>query len=205
MNPVKWKKPSPSMIVAMVALFIALSGGAYAGVTLNQVRSVHIKNGEVKTADLANNVVKRAKINNNAVNSAKVANGSLQAADLSAAAQIALKGNQGVQGIPGIPGAPGVVGAITVQRTDVPLADAATAPALATCPAGTRIIGGGTTILDSGSTDISVTVSRPFLTGAPNGLPESGQGFDSWRGVFVNPAGNTGATTARVFAICAQG
>ncbi len=82
MNPARWKKPSPSMIVALVALFIALSGGAYASVTLNQVRSVHIKNGEVKSVDLANNAVKRAKINNNAVNSAKIQNGQVTSADI---------------------------------------------------------------------------------------------------------------------------
>ena len=69
-------------VVALVALFIALSGGAYAGVTLNQVRSVHIKNGEVKTVDLANNAVKLAKINNNAINSAKIQNSQVTSADL---------------------------------------------------------------------------------------------------------------------------
>ena len=65
-------RPSPSMVVAMVALFVALSGGAYASVALNQVRSVHIKNGEVKRADIANN----------AVNSAKIANGGVADVDI---------------------------------------------------------------------------------------------------------------------------
>ena len=65
-------RPSPSMVVAMVALFVALSGGAYASVALNQVRSVHIKNGEVKRVDIANN----------AVNSAKLANGGVADVDI---------------------------------------------------------------------------------------------------------------------------
>lgn len=87
--------PSPSMIVALVALFVALGGAAYAGVTLsnNTVRSATIVNGQVKTVDLANSAVTNAKLKNNAVNSAKVKDGSLQATDLSPAAQTALKTN----------------------------------------------------------------------------------------------------------------
>ena len=94
MNLLKRHLPSPAMIVALVALFVALGGAAYAGVTLsnNSVKSATIKNGEVKTADLANSAVTNLKLKNNAVNSAKVKNGSLEAADLSAAAQAALKG-----------------------------------------------------------------------------------------------------------------
>ena len=88
MNLLKRHLPSPAMIVALVALFVALGGAAYAGVTLsnNSVKSATIKNGEVKTADLANSAVTNLKLKNNAVNSAKVKNGSLEAADLSAAA-----------------------------------------------------------------------------------------------------------------------
>jgi hypothetical protein len=76
--------PSPAMIVALVALFVALGGAAYAGVTLsnNTVRSATIVNGQVKTADLANLAVTNAKIKNNAVNAAKVKNSSLTGSDV---------------------------------------------------------------------------------------------------------------------------
>lgn len=83
------------MLVAGIALFVALGGGAYAAVTSlpnNSVRSNHIVNGQVKNADLANS----------AVNSAKVKNGSLEAVDLSAAAQASLKGQTGPQGPAGL-------------------------------------------------------------------------------------------------------
>ena len=33
-NPVRWHRPSPAMCVSLVALFVALSGGAYAAVTI---------------------------------------------------------------------------------------------------------------------------------------------------------------------------
>lgn len=84
MNRLKLHTPSPAMIVAAIALFIALGGAAYAGVTLsnNTVRSNHIVNGQVKTVDLASLSVSNAKLRNNAVNSAKVKNGSLTGDDL---------------------------------------------------------------------------------------------------------------------------
>ena len=99
------------MMVALVALFIALSGGAYAGVALNQVRSANIKNGEVKTVDLANSAVTRAKVKNNAINSAKVLNGGLEAVDLSTAARTALRGAAGAAGAAGPTGPAGAAGA----------------------------------------------------------------------------------------------
>ena len=69
----RFRKPSPAMLVALVALFVALGGSSYAAITLskNSVRSKHIKNGQVKRTDIAKN----------AVISAKVANASLLAED----------------------------------------------------------------------------------------------------------------------------
>ena len=60
--------------IAIVALIAALAGGAYAAVQLgkNDVKSKHIKNGQVKNKDLADN----------AVNGAKVAPDSLTGADI---------------------------------------------------------------------------------------------------------------------------
>jgi len=84
MNRLKRHTPSPAMIVAAIALFVALGGAAYAGVTLsnNTVRSGTIVNGQVKTVDLASLSVSNAKLRNNAVNSAKVKNASLTGDDL---------------------------------------------------------------------------------------------------------------------------
>ena len=53
------RKPSPAMIVALLALIVALGGTSYAAVQLskNSVLSKHIKSGEVKRPDLAKNAV----------------------------------------------------------------------------------------------------------------------------------------------------
>lgn len=82
------KMPSPAMVVALIALFVALGGTSFAAVQLakNSVRSKHIKNGQVKRVDLGAN----------AVNAAKVANGTLLATDF-AAGQLP-KGDKGDPG-----------------------------------------------------------------------------------------------------------
>ena len=80
------------MIVAAVALFAALGGGAYAGVAVNQVESIHIKNGEVRSVDLADGAVGGLKLAGNSISSPKVRNGGLEAEDLSAAARTSLRG-----------------------------------------------------------------------------------------------------------------
>lgn len=68
-------RPSPAMVVALIALFVALGGGAYAGVTLNSIRSKDIKDGQVRSVDLANNAVNSAKIRNGAVTDSDLAAG----------------------------------------------------------------------------------------------------------------------------------
>ncbi|HRC07915.1 MAG TPA: hypothetical protein PLV41_06860, partial [Miltoncostaeales bacterium] len=78
--------PSPSMAVALAALFVALGGTGYAAVVAaNSVNSRSIVDRSVQKVDIANGAVTNAKLANSAVNSTKVADGSLAAADLSTA------------------------------------------------------------------------------------------------------------------------
>jgi hypothetical protein len=55
----KIRKPSPAMVVACIALFVALSGAGYAAFHLpdDSVKSRHIVNGQVKPVDLAPGVL----------------------------------------------------------------------------------------------------------------------------------------------------
>lgn len=95
-------RPSPSMMVALVALFVALGGTSFAAVALkknsvgskqikaNAVLSSKIKNGAVGNGDLAGNSVDGTKLldgsvggsdlADNAVTSGKIANNSVNAA-----------------------------------------------------------------------------------------------------------------------------
>lgn len=76
-------------VIAMLALFIALTGTTYAAST--------------------------ALIGKNTVASPQVVNGSLQTKDLSAKARAALKGNRGLRGLAGARGATGAAGAQGVK------------------------------------------------------------------------------------------
>lgn len=91
--------------IAFVALFVAMSGTAYAGATLarNSVGSAQIKTGAVQNSDLAKN----------AVTGAKVRNGSLTAADFRASSLP--KGATGATGPQGPAGPAGAAGATGPQ------------------------------------------------------------------------------------------
>lgn len=145
-------RPSPAMLVALLALFVALGGTSYAAVTLskNSVLSKHIKDGQVKRADLANN----------AVGSSQVANGSLLSTDFKAGQLPA-----GPQGVPGAQGPKGDrgVSAITVR------ANAGNEAVTASCNPGEVATGGGAHSM-SGFIDGSAPVSEPLALFAP-GIP----------------------------------
>jgi hypothetical protein len=80
--------PSPAMIVACVALFVALGGTSYAAIKLpansvgtKQIKSSAVTNAKVKAATLTG-----AKIKDATLTGAKVQDGSLTGADLAAGA-----------------------------------------------------------------------------------------------------------------------
>lgn len=83
----KPKMPSPTMAVALLALFVALGGTAVAARTMI-TSTKQIRNGVVKRSDLANN----------AVNSSKVANGSIVLDDLQEATRAIIQ-NAGTQAL----------------------------------------------------------------------------------------------------------
>jgi hypothetical protein len=86
------RRPSPAMVISIVALFVAMGGTGYAALKLpgNSVGSKQIKRS--------------------AVTSSKVKNGSLSVDDFSAASVAALKGAKGDKGDKGDPGATGEAG-----------------------------------------------------------------------------------------------
>jgi hypothetical protein len=68
-------RPSPAMIVGIIALIVALTGTAFAG-------GVKLGKNSVGTKQLKSKAVTGQKIANNAVNGAKVANGSITGDDI---------------------------------------------------------------------------------------------------------------------------
>jgi len=144
--------PSPALLVALVALFAATSGTAVAAklITGKQIANNSITGKDVKT-------------------------GSLQAGDLSAKARAALQGAPGPQGAQGPAGAKGADGAagpagapgvsgreVVVAPTDTN--SDAEKTALATCPAGKQVIGGGANVFPNDVDDVVVREAFPSST-----------------------------------------
>ena len=110
--------PSPAMVVALIALFVALGGSTYAAVILptNSVGTKQLKNGAVTAS----------KIGKDAVTSTNVKDGSLLATDFRAGQLPAgqqgpqgpqgIQGPQGPQGPQGLQGLPGTSKTVTVEQ-----------------------------------------------------------------------------------------
>ena len=178
-------RPSFASVVSVMALFVALGGTSYAAVKLPK------------------NSVGSSQIKTNGVGSSDVKNGSLRGIDFRAgelpAGPQGLQGPKGEKGDAGQNGKDGVLGAVTVQRTDVALADNTTQAVEASCPTGQKAISGGSSVDQTGSDDIKLLVSRPGNGGF---IPADGQSFNDWRAVYRNPAGGTGAAEIRAFVVC---
>jgi hypothetical protein len=175
-------------VMATLAFFLAIGGGAYAALKLPK------------------NSVGSAQIKADAVNSSKVKKRSLLANDFKLG-QLPQgpQGIQGIQGIQGERGPTGFVGNVIVRRLDVPLAAGAPGAensAFVKCADGEKIIGGAANV--SASPQSELLVDRPATdnTGS-GGYPADGQAFTFWKGTARN-LNNTATTDLRVFAICAQ-
>jgi hypothetical protein len=127
MKRIGFRRPSPPMVVALVALLAALAGTSYAAVQLPA------------------NSVGTKQLKKNAVTGKKVKNRSLKAADF-AAGQLP-QGEKGEKGDKGDPGAPGGAANVTEIVETVPNSAASDDEwntfAVATCPEGQRVISGG--------------------------------------------------------------
>ncbi len=76
MPKIRAKKPSPSLVISILALFVALGGSAYAA---SKVGTKDIKNKAITAAKIKKNAITTAKIKNEAVTGAKIKEASLGA------------------------------------------------------------------------------------------------------------------------------
>lgn len=126
------RRPSPSMVVAFIALLVAMAGTGYAATAL--------PTNSVGSKQLKNNAVVAAKIKMNAVNGSKVKNGSLTGSDIK------------LSSLGTVPSATHADSAAAIDRAILRTATGSTsgptAAATATCDAGYRPVGGGTRVDD---------------------------------------------------------
>ena len=153
-------------VMATVAVFLALGGGAYAAISLPK------------------NSVGTKQIKKNAVTSKKVKNGSLLSQDFKAG-QLRQGGQgapglQGAKGDKGDTGAPGATKVTTRTGTPVAISANTAGGASVSCNPGERAVGGG---------DSSDRTDGWLVMSEPTGTPPTG-----WFVVFRSPAATTNLT-----------
>ena len=75
------RRPSPALIIAMVALFVSLSGVSY-GVATGFIDSREIKNNEVRSVDIRNNQIRTRDLRNNQIRGIDIRNSTVQSRDI---------------------------------------------------------------------------------------------------------------------------
>jgi hypothetical protein len=154
-------RPTPSMVVAMAALVVALGGTSYA-VTRLPARSVgttHLKNAAVTRAKLANNAVDGSKVAFNALTGKDIKEKSLARVPSAASAERATS--------------TGGLDKVTYKVATGTVGPNSGAAATATCDAGQRAVGGGVRMDD---------VSNTYVIDAypvPDGTAWSGHVFNT--------------------------
>jgi hypothetical protein len=186
-------RPSPALVVAMLALAFALTGTGIAAV-----------------AALPRNSVGTRQLRNGAVVSSKVRNHSLLARDFRRGqlprGPIGPAGPAGPQGPAGPAGPAGPSGnlAVSVHEADAAVGPGRRAFAIAACASGQRAVGGGVYLADS-TPDNQDAIIRNAPVNSTGGtafkLLAAGQMPNAWYGQAFN-AGTNGATV-HVYVICA--
>ena len=81
MKSILRRRPSPALVIAMIALFASLSGVAY-GVATGSIDSREIKNNDVRSGDLRNNDIRTKDLRNNEVRGLDIRNSTVQGRDV---------------------------------------------------------------------------------------------------------------------------
>jgi hypothetical protein len=198
---VRRRGPSPAMVVAVIALFVALGSGAYAAVTLppNSVGAKQLKNAAVTPAKIQNGAVTSSKIQDRAVASSKIqdqavthgkiGNGAITSANVHSGSLVPADFPAGT-----FPGPPVVRSTSTSFFTGM-------SSMVAQCLPGEYATGGGVSIRGGGSSGAVVSENAPEGPG-DTGPPPDGQPATGWRGTAQS---STGPISLLVWVVCIKG
>jgi hypothetical protein len=75
------RRPSPALVIALIALFVSLSGVAY-GVATGSIDSRELKNNTIRSRDLRNNDIRTRDLRNNEVRGRDLRNSTVQGRDV---------------------------------------------------------------------------------------------------------------------------
>jgi hypothetical protein len=179
-------------VVSLMALFVALSGGAYA---------LTIPKNSVGAGQLKKNAVAGSKIKRGAVTSSKVKDRSLLTNDFKAG-QIppGPPGLQGAKGDRGLPGAPGATNVVVRLEAPVSIGAGSQVSLTADCQPGERAVGGGAAPPSGVTNDAARIIYSTPTTGGGNST--NGAIPTGWNTRVFNGAGIPQDAVPRV--ICAS-
>jgi len=75
------RRPSPALVISLIALFVSLSGVSY-GVATGFIDSREIKNNEIRSVDIRNNQIRTRDLRNNEVRGIDIRNSTVQGRDI---------------------------------------------------------------------------------------------------------------------------
>ena len=81
MKSILRRRPSPALVISMIALFVSLSGVSY-GVATGFIDSREIKNNEIRSRDIRNNEIRTRDLRNNEARGIDIRNSTIQGRDV---------------------------------------------------------------------------------------------------------------------------
>ena len=81
MKSILRRRPSPALVISIIALFVSLSGVSY-GVATGFIDSREIKNNEIRSLDIRNNQVRSIDLRNNEMRGIDIRNSTVQGRDI---------------------------------------------------------------------------------------------------------------------------
>lgn len=170
------KRPSPALVIAILALFLATSGSAYAA---SKITTSQIKNGAITESKIAKHAVSTGKLKKEAVGSAKLKDESVTTDKLGDGSTTTSKlGDQSVTGSKLADASVGAkqLGNIVTRSTTTTVASNTNGTATALCQTGEKVIGGGFETPPATAASIWIT-NESVRDSGQNGWRVSGRNF----------------------------
>jgi hypothetical protein len=195
MSWIRGRRPSPALIISVIALIIALGGTGYAALKVpkKSVGTKQLKANAVKNPKVADAAIGTAELQNGAVTNPKLADGAVTNPKLAAGAVTKQSlGNQAV-------GA-NQFGTIIARVDTVTVANNTGAAITVPCAAGEKLISGGARFIANVNQNAFLTSTRAQTPADADA--ETGETVDRWRAAGKNNSGV--ALDFRVWAYCLQ-
>ena len=213
------RRPTPAMIVALLAFFIALGSGAYAAVRLpaNSVGTRQLKSGAVSGAKLHNNAVTSHKVKDDSLLAKDFKAGQLPTGPQGPKGNTGATGSQGPKGDTGATGSQGPKGETGATGPTLPglayslqpYGDLSTATSAdktleVACPVGEEAISGGARIYGAGGYGTPPPEGVVALTDDTPVWPPAAE-TAGWRATAIEVnGGTTEGWTLSVAVVCGK-